>query len=437
MNIYSNKTVTSQFSFYKAGQGLFYGGKINVKNFEKQFTFVYDCGTINFIAGQTAILNQEIDFFKHHVCNEEKIIDILFISHFDYDHVSGLKRLLNGFKVKRVVFPYISMYIRQYSLLSILHETEQELVDFPFDDYTRFINNPIGYINEISGTTEIYVINGERLPTNDNYFEEPNIPENTEIEIYPVGELLPNNGISELEMMNIKLFANNLQFYVSDLWEFSTYVRNIDVKVFENLKNCLNKILKKNIVQTITLDEIKYLIINKRAETKKCYETHLNGINSFGLALLHGPINFKSLQSEISWKNEITMESICSCPQRIGHYMEPIQLKFMGTLLMGDTSLRAKNHAKFPKQFKVKFPFINVFQVPHHGSFYNWDFNAFQKLKIGNNIRYRTKFYAVCNFGYGNTFGHPSPVVIRDISHNIILNSQFLRFTNKYLIKYK
>ena len=68
----------ANFSFFKAGQGLFYGGKIrNLKN-KKDYSIVYDCGTTNFIKGNSKSLNNEIDNFK--IKYSSKKIDLLFIS---------------------------------------------------------------------------------------------------------------------------------------------------------------------------------------------------------------------------------------------------------------------------------------------------------------------------------------------------------------------
>ena len=111
------RRIKAKFTFFKAGQGLFYGGRIWQPETNQVFTVVYDCGTSPFIAGNNQSLNKEIKYFKDGPdCfprnNEE--IDLLFISHLDYDHVSGLKRLLTEFKVKNIILPYIEKKHRQF-----------------------------------------------------------------------------------------------------------------------------------------------------------------------------------------------------------------------------------------------------------------------------------------------------------------------------------
>lgn len=54
--------INSDFSFFKAGQDAFYGGKICFSQINKQFTIIYDCGTSKSVSGNSVILNNEIDF---------------------------------------------------------------------------------------------------------------------------------------------------------------------------------------------------------------------------------------------------------------------------------------------------------------------------------------------------------------------------------------
>ncbi len=55
----------AEFSFFKAGQGSFYGGQIWNHETNQVFSIVYDCGTSRFITGNNQSLNREIDLFKN------------------------------------------------------------------------------------------------------------------------------------------------------------------------------------------------------------------------------------------------------------------------------------------------------------------------------------------------------------------------------------
>ena len=68
--------------FHPVGQGAFYSER------HENHNIVYDCGTDYFNRGKKGIKNTISQSFS-----KDEIIDILFISHFDYDHVSLIEHL--------------------------------------------------------------------------------------------------------------------------------------------------------------------------------------------------------------------------------------------------------------------------------------------------------------------------------------------------------
>ena len=85
-------------SLHPVGQGAFYT-EVFKKDDGTLFTVVYDCGTET----DSSILDAQIDEFKNGITQ----IDILFISHFHRDHVSGLDKLLAGITVVKTVIPML------------------------------------------------------------------------------------------------------------------------------------------------------------------------------------------------------------------------------------------------------------------------------------------------------------------------------------------
>ena len=85
------------FNFFPVGQGLFYAGILDDEN----YSFVFDCGT------ETAHVNlvSYINLLKH--WNGEKNLDFVAVSHFDRDHISGLKDLVEIIGIKNLIIPYI------------------------------------------------------------------------------------------------------------------------------------------------------------------------------------------------------------------------------------------------------------------------------------------------------------------------------------------
>ena len=86
-------------TFHPVGFGAFYVEKH--RSGCGAITIVYDCGT-----------KKRIDFLKKAITNEftQKglVIDVLFISHFDKDHVSGIPFLKEYCNIKKVIIPYLS-----------------------------------------------------------------------------------------------------------------------------------------------------------------------------------------------------------------------------------------------------------------------------------------------------------------------------------------
>ena len=94
-----------QRTFHPIGQGAFYSEQ------HKNFTIVYDCGS--------KTKSSISDLVVKNAFPENHIIDILFISHFDKDHVNKISILKNQYKIKRVVLPLLHDF-QKISFLNIL-----------------------------------------------------------------------------------------------------------------------------------------------------------------------------------------------------------------------------------------------------------------------------------------------------------------------------
>jgi len=426
--------IKAQFSFFKAGQGLFYGGRIWNPKIDKVFIVVYDCGTSTFVTGNNQSLNNEIEYFKlgPNCFPRNNEIELLFISHLDYDHVSGLKRLLTEFEVKNIILPYIKEQ-RQFFLVSMPDNNDKDS-NLTVYEYIEFIESPNQFILRNSGKTQIFFVkpNSETEIEYLNYDDEIIQSENA----YPRGTL--NQDEDELTgQKNVKIYNNNLQFFLEQYWEFTTYCQTVNQVAIDKLHTCLKKKLKIKLNVNLTFDDLKNIVTRDRKKAHKCYTDNIDDINSHGLVLLHGPIRFEHLCGSFYSNCELKyFQKKCCC---YSHYYDEFYFNnntrpMLGTLLFGDTSINPNNNPiDFPKAFKDKLVNTHVVQVPHHGSSKNWDYNNFKSLNIGKNIyRWRHHVIAVCNFGFGNRFGHPSHQVLSDLNSTLFLNSQFTRLNIQY-----
>lgn len=106
-------------TFYPVGFGAFYMEVHRAVN--NTMTIVYDCGT------KTAGINIE-QIIDDAFYGRDKVIDILFISHFHEDHISGIPYLLRNYTIRKVVIPYISRDNRMLFVLAEGLEAYQQMI---------------------------------------------------------------------------------------------------------------------------------------------------------------------------------------------------------------------------------------------------------------------------------------------------------------------
>ena len=410
MNIFS-----ASFTFHKAGQGAFYGGFIKQRHGNTYYSMVYDCGTSPFITGHTKSLNDEISLFKStliSLSDENKPrLDFLFISHLDYDHVSGIKRLLNEFNVRKIILPYIDPLIRR-----LLFSTYEEGGNENFlsrDEYESLLINPTEYFMSFNEQATIYVVKGEIGDNNSS----------TDGEIYELGS---TGKIEEIgEIRNVKVFNNNLELRISKKWDFISHVKEVDSEIIDLIRLEICKILGLSYDDDLSTSALRELfnVDENRKKLRECYKRYLKDINAHGLALLHGPKNFNTI---------CVGDSECDCYWSCDDW-EEIDNKSLYTLLLGDTSLNLNNNpVKFPKFLLEKLEYVHVVQIPHHGSSKNWDQQQYKLLKLGKSLNNSIELTSVCNYGVGNNYNHPSQDVIHEVDNKLVLNNQYTRYMTSY-----
>lgn len=112
-------------TFHRVGQGLFVSEKYG------DHTIVYDCG-----GEGTKIVNEAIDSGL----SEMLEIDILFISHYDQDHINGILHLIEMHHVKHVVLPLVSNFSRFLSSRDYL-DSDFERIRILYSDPKLFFRN--------------------------------------------------------------------------------------------------------------------------------------------------------------------------------------------------------------------------------------------------------------------------------------------------------
>lgn len=404
-----SKKIDTKFTFYPVGQGCFYAGSIKTETDE--FVIVYDCGTVS----KVQYLNDAIEEFK----SKHKKIDLLMISHFDKDHVNGLKILLDGIDCELVVIPYYLPIIRL-----ALYGNNGTNDD---DDYGLFLKDPVDYFLDTDKFNVKQVIVLENGNENQEDFitaPEPNSPEKQLELIEKIlldkvkdnDEEFKNKVIYEEENeprsdKNIKYLSLPFKLSISnEFWEFIFYLKNFNKPTgLDDFREEINRMLTKTRDGKLSslFDEIYILKI------KELYKKHLaSDINYTSLVVFHGPTKSNTY-------TELWIDRYCHW----WSHFEPT--KNIGTLLTGDSFLKTTND--FNSFFNYYSPYYIkncfFFQVPHHGSKRNWK-------NLPNGLE-NIPFYII-NHGWGRK-KHPNKDVIDNIitnyNGNLIYNNEASRVT--------
>ena len=359
------------FKFNSVGQGLFYSGIITNAN-EEIFSLVYDCGaTANYLTN----LSSEIKAFHQEIKNNT--IDLLVISHFDYDHISGLQELIKGKIVKNIVLPY-------YNTLELkLMEIKHVINGSNNSEYLKFLDNPIDYfqVNDskiiLMGGTEESDINLKEYETVKEYSE--------------------NNCTGAKIIITV------------DEWEFLFYnkTQKTTQKVIDYVQEVKNKIVTKGSLENVLLDrnELKYL------KSKTPFSTS----NSNSIIMYHAPAINNVRRATYCYCQKCCRKCFCRCyPDCSGNLLT-------GTLLTGDMGClktEMKNITAYIT--RKRHDNISIFQVPHHG--------AYTKF---SNFNY---LHNVISYGLNNTHRHPNATTLG----NIVKSGGHLHFVNEnYRFSYK
>lgn len=371
------------YRFLPVGQGLFATGSLT-SGAARTFNWVYDCGTV----GDQTKLSDAVKWYRtkdHPGTTDFPQIDLLTISHFDNDHISGMELLLQSFSVDTLLLPYVLPWKRlELILLSGLAASS------PF---VRFMIDPVAYIREIEDARVeriVFVPPGQE--PDDTLLDEalpptiaPDLPryfDKWQLSL-ELGTYSPEQDDDELSEVSLggttgtEMLAPGTSINVNSVWEFFPY--NIDTyelifdKPFRARVRGLAQKFLDHPTQT-NLEEIKQAYDNQiRISGKKNVRDHRNPIS---LHLYSGPIGKVSSTGLIVCRHELKKRN--HSYTRVASH-DP---NCIGQMLTGDGTLKKRAFAKFEAVFQLnqRLLKISVHQVAHHGAQANWHKGLAAKL---------------------------------------------------------
>lgn len=368
--------ITISRNVYPVGQGGFSSEIHRNEKGEITFVMVYDCGT----ASSSAINVKSLvsDFLTDF--NGKKIdIDILFISHFDSDHVSMLEELITDREVKNVFIPLLTEQSKAI-ILTCEGSRVGTLVNNPEEFFAG--SNIIKierFTGELNNYTDAYIINMEefmqgRISTQD------------------------------------KTLPSGLKFCYKDYWIYSPY------NIFQELSEEFLKLCKNDGLEIDANNYTAEYINENKTKLRNIYKKIKGGINKNSLLAFSAPTKAGRFYIENKSLNDYYIrchEKCCIKHRRYQSY------HFMtGCLFTGDCDLNKVENPFFLaiKCFEDK---VGTMQIPHHGSKLSWQSNIIRKKNFFEQIH----SYFV---QYGkNRYGHPSSIVLDEITHQSFKRSRY------------
>lgn len=376
---------------HPVGQGGFYTETL--KNAQgNEFNVVYDCGG----NGQRFMAKYLKSCYP-----KSKIIDLVFISHFHYDHINGLISLLENNDVRHLIIPQLTP---EMFLESILYN---------YIDYGYFNNNINRFLHDIYdkenyGATQITQI----LPnTDDNsvIVEEFPIRETDNMSVLPF--ITSYNGKRKdiiKDMPSGTVFSVGKWLYIP----FNPSVpknHTLQEGFYDYLKNKLNGGSDFDV-----LSDLGIIIQNNLKKCAKLYKEFFksgNNHNAYSMALFSG---MRNPQHHCYMINNLRD---CRCCGNRECLRNP------DFLYTGD--FEPGNNVHMMKHFYGSlYDTVKAIQVPHHGSCNNFS----PDLYAGKCVGY-------ISAGENNRFNHPDketllnilacgcvPVVVSDNDSTIVIN---------------
>ena len=361
-------------TFHPVGQGAFYSERFYEDGeSEAKYNIVYDCGTSwGSIMKAKKVVSQAFD--------KKDVIDYLFISHLDYDHISLVLTLIDCVKgIREIVLPLV---LRNDIVIAVALNRISNHEDAA--DFLQMISDSMG--------TDRRDNNLKVLESRISFVgsEEESVPRNTQLWMNGERRTIGDGPDWVLIPYNVKSQDRRMEL----ITEFDKLLH--DVKLLKKLDGCrialpsrgdeLYEMLKNpNFVkEVIATRELKNAI-------KSAYEKVSGGINANSLLLYSGPLNEKSFIMRSCGFGYCCRYCFC--------------IHNPGCLYTGDSDCDLKEWSTHA--FCNVWKNIGTIQLPHHGSQKSFDF---KKNPID------TEYIFPVSCGSVNTYGHPSGKVLSYLS---------------------
>ena len=348
-------------SFLAVGQGAFYCEQFK-SSYYPNINIVYDCGSSTDVRLVESQIRNNFE--------KGEVIQAVFISHLDEDHINGLPFLMRYCKVENLFFPLITQSEIDYIVINNIIKAGEE-----HSFAALFVNNPYRAFDyyEISRRPHLYQIQ-ESIRNEDRY-----------------------NNIDAISLLSGddvggRIFYNtDAKHPLKDKWLYIPYNFRQKDRITQ-LENELKIQFNRNIGSKEALDIWRNGTDEKRQKIKKAYEAVKGSFNTNSMILYSGLADDNTRQSYFN-------NSCYFCFYQKCHY------KPAGCLYMGDYDASGKyKWNELCKAYEKVWKYIGCVQIPHHGSKYNYN-PEFANMNA----------FFIMSAGRCNPYQHPHSIVIKDL----------------------
>ena len=346
-----------QCEFWNVGQGLFSSGHIQMGD-ALAFHWVYDCGT----SSSQKLIQNAVN--KYNSNKSQGDIDLLVLSHFDKDHISGVKELLkNRRKIKRWVVPYYPLW--QRLVIALLLDIQ------PDDEEWAFYQNPIQYFKtyfaEELKTTKFLLLPEKEIESEISINLEPS--NSDDVLSFETTEKL-SNEFDKSEQNLHWLDPNKALLFRKGEEQFEFVLYNVPFHLLAKVPTNLTAFQKqvKQIIQshrsnstdpTPALKTLYSLAFGNGSKNKNIISQYLY-IRNIKLPSFWGMGNNHIFDFSINNENEIAV---------IPKDKTKNTILYTGDAFLNDLPLLTDLTQSLGAERMAR---IYCLQVPHHGSKHNW-----------------------------------------------------------------
>jgi Metallo-beta-lactamase superfamily len=403
------------FQFQPVGQGCFYTGSLNYQG--QEFNMVYDCGTVS----DKIHIEHAVHIWATGL--QQRKLDMLIISHFDYDHVNGIRHLLTHFgSCDTAIIPYVHPSERLLMMASMAQDENGNRDE----DYIDFLKDPVDYLTRLNVGRIIVIDTPDNNEPGDQDTNPPDLPPeppspDREIKFWIDNRLFSSQRLREkalkeypphaLQNRNAEYVTHAGALYIGMIWRFRFYVLPQSKENKDLFLSQLNAITKGPVdtIAQLTAFSSKATLQSIRAS----YLESFGDVNATSLVVYHEPITVKPVRQTNVYIYCLKYKSSHIIPAQSAIHSGGTD-HILGTLLTGDIPLKGGYYFQVKEHFKKEIRDIAYFQVPHHGSKNNWN------GLIKNDI---SPFVYIVNHGLINRHKHPSKEVETDLKERNLLHN--------------